>query len=185
MLKQKDIAKVASKLEIPVIVTDLLQGAEPFTDDAEYAIHEAISDMQPDSALLTIALSAAKVAGVRGLGASPAVQVLDLECRKIIEEYGALWLQNAENGGVKEDEAYDTLISTAEDLEGVACLLEDCMGFLERTNGDAAILCNIMSVQARAQAIVAEAYFEAMEAQVQVEPMIAASNIVQFPTKRV
>lgn len=184
MLKQKVIAKIASKLEVPVIVTDLLQGAEPFTDDAEYAVHEAISDMQPDSALLTIALSASKIAGVRGLGVSSAVQVLDLECRKIIEEYASLWLKNAESGGVKEDEAYDALTHTAEDLEYVACLLEDCMAFLERTNGDAAILCNIMSVQARAQAIVAEAYFEAMEEQVHMEPVIAVSNVVQFPTKR-
>lgn len=183
MMKQKDIAKVISKLEVPMVVSDLLQGAEPFTDDAEFALHEALSDMQPDSALLCIALSASKIAGVRGMDQSPAIKVLDIECRKIVEEYAGLWLKNAESGNVKEEEVYETLSRTAEDLEDMACFLEDCVGFLERTNGDAATICNIMSVQARAQAIVAEAYFDALD-QVEIEPMLAVSNVVQFPGKR-
>jgi hypothetical protein len=188
MLKAKDLASVASKLQIPVIVSDLLQGIEPITDDAEYALHETISDMQPDSALLCIAFCGAKIAGVRGLAAPP-VRILEMECRKIIEEYAMLWLKNAETGEVDEAQALETLSGAAEDLEDLAGLLENCMTYLGRTNGDAAIICDILSIQARAHALVAEAYFDAIGGtESVVEDVIAgqamADNVIPFPSKR-
>ncbi len=189
MLKQKELATVASKLQVPIIVSDLLHGDEPMTDEAEYALHEAISEMQPDSALLCIAMCGARIAGGRGLNA-PAVRLLGIECHKIIEEYAALWLSNAEDGDVDEEQAIEALSGTAEDLEDLAGLFEGCIAFLNRTNGDAAILCDIMSIQARAQALVAEAYFDALESvsEADVSPVIAeqamASNVIPFPSKR-
>lgn len=187
MIKSKDLASVASKLQVPVIMSGLLHGEEPFTDDAEYALHEMISEMQPDSALLCIALCGTKLANGKGLS-SPATRVLEMECRRVIEDYAVLWLRNAESGEVDEAQAFETLSGAQEDLEDLAGLLENCMSFLERRNGDAAILCEILSTQARAQALIAEAYFEALEGNVVIEPVIAqaamASNVIPFPVKR-
>jgi hypothetical protein len=190
MMKSKDLASVASKLEVPLIISDLLSGNEPMTDEAEYALHEAISEMQPDSALLCIALCGAKFTSVRGM-ASPAIRLLEMECRKIIDEYAMLWLHNAESGEVDEGQAFETLSGAAEDLEDLAGLFDNCVSYLERTNGDVAIICDIMSVQARSQALVAEAYFEALndepefevEAKVEV-PVALPSNVIKFPLHR-
>jgi hypothetical protein len=187
MLKPRDLASVASKLQVPLIVSDILNGTETFSDETEYALHEAISEMQPDSALLCIALCGTRIAGVMK---TTATRVLEMECRKIIDEYALLWLQNAEGGSVNADEAYETLCGTQEDLEYLAGLFENCTSGLERKSGDAAVLSVIMSVQASAQALIAEAYFEALEEAVTetVDPALAGplftDNVIQFPIQK-
>jgi hypothetical protein len=160
MLKPKDLANVAAKLQVPLIVSDILNGREELSDETEYALHEAISDMQPDSALLCIALCGVRIAGAGGV--SPSVRILEIECRKIIEEYAMLWLCNAENGEIDEVQAFETLSGAEEDLEALAGLFDNCMNLLERKNKNAAVLCNVMRVQARAQSLVAQAYFEVL-----------------------
>ncbi len=183
MLKPKDLASVASKLQVPLIVSDILNGTECLDDEAEYALHEAISEMQPDSALLCIALGGCKVAR---MGSSPSLRILEIECRKIVDEYALLWLKNAEGSVVDEEIALEALSGMAEDLEDLASLLENCITTLEKKNPDAAIVCNILSIQGRAQALVAEAYFEALEEAVapQIEIPVTASNVIRFPVQR-
>jgi hypothetical protein len=180
MLKSRDLASVATKLQVPLIVSDILNGAEELTDDVEYALHEAISELQPDSALLCIALCGAKLANAGGK--SPSMRVLEIECRKIVDEYALLWLHNAEGSDVDEDQAFETLSGAQEDLEDLSGLLDNCLNVFEHKNPDAAIICNILSIQASAQAVIAEAYFEAIGIEPVVpEVPILASNIIPFP----
>ncbi len=79
------------------MVADLLPYLEVLTGDEEYALHEMISEMQPDSALLAIAMSAAKIANANR-NFSPAFRFLSVECARIAEEYGPLWMRNAVGG---------------------------------------------------------------------------------------
>ncbi len=182
-LAPRDLAKVATKLQVPLIVSDILNGGEEIADETEYALHEAISEMQPDSALLCIALCGSKIAGMEN--STPAL-ILEMECRRIIEEYATLWLRNAEGNDIDADQAFEALSSTQEDLEDLAGLFDNCVVSLEKKSKDAAMLCNIMRIQARAQALVAEAYFETLEAQT-IDPVIiehvAADNVIPFPKR--
>jgi hypothetical protein len=184
MLKPKDLASVATKLQVPLIVSDILNGDERLDGDTEYSLHEAISEMQPDSALLCIALCGSKVAN---MAASSSMRILEIECRKIIEEYALLWLKNAEGNDVDENTALEALSGAAEDLESLAGLLENCLPLLERKNPNAAAVCEILHVQAQAQALVAEAYFEALEeasAAPEIEMPAMSSNVIPFPVQR-
>lgn len=56
MLSEKELAKLTNTLQIPMIVQGILDGQESFTPDMQYGLHEILSDYQPDSALLSIAL---------------------------------------------------------------------------------------------------------------------------------
>lgn len=180
MLKPRDLASVATKLQVPIIVSDILNGTEELSDETEYALHEAISELQPDSALLCIAMSGAKLANTGGK--ATCMRVLEIECRKIIDEYAMLWLRNAEGGSVDEDQAFETLSGAQEDLEDLSGLLDNCLSIFEHKNPDAAIICNILSIQASAQAVIAEAYFEAIGSEPVVPPVqTLPSNVIQFP----
>ncbi len=130
MLKPKDLANVVNKLQVPLVVSDILRGEERLTGDVQYAMHDAISEMQPDSALLCVALSVKKIASVYAR-TSPGMRVLDMECARVIEDYAELWLLNAENENVDEAQAFEAVSRTAEDLEGIAEMLEVNMGFLK------------------------------------------------------
>lgn len=190
-LKPEEFAAVINKLQVPVVISDIMRGEEFLTQDVHYALHESISDLQPDSALLCIALGARKIAGHQKKP-FPALQVLSMECDRIIGDYAAPWLRNAQEGTVSEEDAFDLLSTTAEDLEDIAALLGSCEAYLRTTDEDAATLCNIMRVQAQAHAMVAEAYFQMMEeeARAAMSPVIAeqamaASNVIPFRSKRV
>lgn len=184
-LGEKNLANIANKLEIPLVVSDILHDKERLTGDAQYAIHEAISDMQPDSALLCVALSVKKITSANAL-TSPGLRVVEMECARVIDEYAELWLKNAENGIVDEAEAFDVISRTAEDLESMADML-DTHACLVR-NRDARALCEIMAIQARAHALVAETYLEAIEQPLEIPaPAVArkalSGNIIRFPEK--
>lgn len=188
MLSDRDLAFVATELQVPLIVTDILDGRGELSGEDHYGLHDMISDLHPDSALLAIAISARKIARVYQT-ASPAIQVLVMECDRIIDEYGDLWIQNAQDQSINEGDIYNILVHTAEDLEGLAELLELNSDFLEAKDGQAAVLCDILSIQAKAQALVAEELIEtvATAATKQAPKMpsipaaIALDNVIPFP----
>lgn len=187
MLSEKNLAKLSNTLQAPVIVQDLLSGQAVLTDDVHYGIHDLISDYQPDSALLCIALSAKKIAGFCD-DVLPTIGLLGMECERIIHEYSTLWLQNAHRKTVNEDTVFETLIHVPEDLESLAELLEISSSLLEVKNGQAAALCEILSIQARAHALVAESFIMALESEASPDmflPVMASrnDNVIPFPAQ--
>lgn len=182
MLNNKDMATMIAKLQAPLVVADLLPYPEALTGDEEYALHEMISEMQPDSALLAIAASALKIANANR-NFSPAFRFLSMECARIVEEYGPLWMRNAEDNLADDDAVFETLSRTPEDLRDLAEMIEMCNMMSAKAAPKAAALGHVLAVQARAQSIVAEAYVEAMEAQ-EIEPVAVHTmrdNVVTFP----
>jgi hypothetical protein len=165
MLSNKELALVATKLQVPLIVSDILSGQGELTDDVHYGLHSVISDQQPDSALLCIALSGLKIANVFHR-ASPGISVLKIQCESVINDYAALWLQNAENEDVSEIDAMDALSCVSEDLEGLSELLDLAVGFLQSKDETAASLAKILSVQAKSQAMIADEFYGVLYSQV-------------------
>lgn len=184
MLQNKEIATLANKLQVPVVVSDILDGRDELSDDIQYGLHEIISDLQPDSALLAIAVSALKIAKIYEK-ASPAMTVLVMECERLMQDYGPLWLQNANNENLDHGDIFDILSLIPEDLEGLAELLSHNITFLRTKDEQAAALCNILYIQASAHAMVAETFIEAAHEaatpQPAIAPAILADNVVQFP----
>src|SRR5688572_11541683 len=91
MLNDKELATIANRLQVPLIISDILAGECELTDDVHYGLHSVISELQPDSALLSIALGALKIANAYHK-ASPGLAVLKLQCESIVDDYAAIWL---------------------------------------------------------------------------------------------
>jgi len=161
MLSDRDLAGLTNRLQVPVVVSDILNG-KVISDEIRYGLHEILSEMQPDSALLAIALGAHKVS-VRYSNLHPSLLVMKLEAARVINDYAQLWLDNARHANVNEEAARVRLSYVPEDLQSLSELLETASAFLQDINGDAAELCRIMMVQADAQSLVAEAFAEVIE----------------------
>ncbi len=157
MLNKKDSALLTSKLYVPMVVRDMLEATEPMADDEQYALHETISNLQPDSALLSIALAAKEISKAAAYP-SATLKVLGIECDRIIEDYAPLWLENAREKRIDEALVFDTLAGIPEDLEGLCDLLEVNTAFFASHDPKAAALCEILCIQAGAHALIAEEF---------------------------
>lgn len=191
MLQTQEFAQLTNTLQVPATMGQILRGEERFSDDIEYGLHEVISNMQPDTALLAIAVSAKTITAAHNVKNIPALNVLEMECDRIIEEYGEVWVQNAQNQPVDEDRIFDVLINTAEDLESLAELINTACSMLRGARNNAPHLCDILYVQATSHALIAEAYMEAADQAVEqyteelsANARMSQSNVIQFPIVR-
>lgn len=189
MLSNKEVATLTNKLQAPVVIADILAGREELSDEVHYALHEIISDMQPDSALLAIAASAATIARIYQ-NASPGMKVLKMECDRILEDYGSLWLQNARNEKIDESQVLDMLGHTPEDLESIAELLELNGVFLKAKDAQAATLCDILYIQSKAHAMIADEFIamandvsNRSDVKLPAMPVMMADNVIPFPVQ--
>ncbi len=187
MLNDKENALLRSKLQVPMVVRDILDEPSAIEDDTHYGLHEIISDLQPDSALLCIALAAKQIAAL-SVYQSSTLKVLNMECDRIISDYGPLWLRHAENSNIDEADVLDTLANICEDLEGIAELLEINTDFLRDHDEKSAVLCNILHIQASAHALIAEEFIGVLDSEEEeVETQIVETsvefhdNVVPFP----
>ncbi|MCF8496719.1 MAG: hypothetical protein K9G62_08675 [Alphaproteobacteria bacterium] len=189
-LSNRNLAILTSRLQIPVIVSDILDGREMLDGDMHYTLHEVISDMAPDSALLTIALCARTIAGRFAQGCA-SMKILELESDRIVDEYGGLWLLNANDESLDDQTVMDALDHAAEDLASLGELLDLNESYLRPVDVDAAALCEILFVQAKSHALIAEVFLEAAEGEPEEEDlseslMILSSlpdNVIPFPQK--
>lgn len=190
MLNKKDSALLTSKLYVPMVVRDILDADGPLADDEQYALHEVISDLQPDSALLCIALAAKQIAAAAAYP-SATLKVLEIECERIIDDYAPLWLEHARDQHTDSALVFDTLANIPEDLESLSELLEVNSAFFAGHDPKAAELCDILYIQAGAHALIAEEFIGVIdnEADEPVDFGIIAEtqkventdNIIQFP----
>ena len=188
MLNEIELAKLTNTLQIPLIVQDIMDDEASLTPDVQYGLHEVLSNYQPDSALLCIALSARKIAG-RYQDASTIMKVLKLECDRIIADYAELWIQNAENKNIDDNLVFDTLEAIPEDLEGIAELLEVGIAFLQTKNEDLGRLCEVLAIQARAQVLIADTFIDLLDQEPaadtatpdNVAPIAYNDNVIAFP----
>ena len=188
MLSDKDLAKLTNTLQVPLIVQDILDGEGILSPDVQYGLHEVLSDYQPDSALLCIALSARKIAAKFQYN-SPNMGIMKMECDRMIADYAELWINHAENKNVDDNVVFDTLEQIPEDLEALAELLEINMSLLRGPNKDFAGLSEILAIQARAQVLVADTFIDIMDQNDEPAQTLTSDqaippgndNVIQFP----
>lgn len=193
MLSEKELATVTNRLQVPLIVQDILSDYLEFTDDVRLALHEELSDDQPDSALLSIALAAQKIAN-SNIGNAAVMKIIHMECERIIAEYASIWLKNMQEKALDDNMVFETLVHIPEDLESLAELLDVAVIAFRLEESEAADLCEILSIQARAQALIAETYLESMDLnnedpwemhhgfdRIVADQESETNNVIQFP----
>lgn len=194
-LSMEDFSRLQANLVVPLIVGDIMIGAEPLDEEARYALHDALSEIDPDSALLAIALSAQHVAA-RYIGSIPVAVAVKFEAEKMLQEYGPEWLANYYGGPVDEANLFEMLQTLPEDLEGIADLL-DAMRASIIHDMAAKDLCEILSIQARAHMEVADYIISELETALHsdgdatADTLVATqmqshsgANIIPFPQHR-
>lgn len=191
LMPHKDIARLCTHLVVPVAVGDILYNQTPVNDEIQYALHEALSEMDPDTGLLAIAISAQHIA-VRHALKNPMAVALALEAEKIVDEYGPEWLLHAEGKPTVRDAKmiYDMLQLIPEDLECMADLIETVRAEISNENDQDIALCDILAIQARAHIEIAEYILEDSQknpsekyipAGAVKDAAAASDNIILFP----
>lgn len=162
MLHEKDLATLITKLEVPMVVGAAIENGGEMQDDIHYALHDLLADMQPDTALLAIALSAKTIAKAY-CGTGSGAEIVTMECDRIINEYGPLWLENARRGKINNNYLIGILENIPEDLECMDELIDINLSYAAYDNPAVAEICDILQIQAGAHAIIAEEFLSVME----------------------
>ena len=187
-MNDQDLAYMVNALEVPVAIRDILsdKSAGDISDEMHFALHDAISDMQPDAALLTIALSARHIIFAQGM-LTPSLQVLEMECKRLIADYAHLWIEEARTPGSVGDTAIlSALMTVPEDLEGMADMLQTASDFMLESEQKAQTLLTILHVQARAHSLIAQSFVEAIEEDksddiIATQLIATSENVIAFP----
>jgi len=192
MLNNQNLAILTTQLHVPIAARDAMEQRKEIEADAHYALHDALADMQPDAALLSIALTTKMIA--KGyVGSNSGTEILILECDRIIDEYGQIWLDNANKKNLNNGYLVQLLENIPEDLENMAELIELNLAYAAFDNPVIAEICEILQIQAGAHAIIAEEFLSVLEmaecqkrkcAKSVPENLIAANaadNVVSFP----
>lgn len=154
-LSQSQIDQLRQHLIMPLAVGDILHHDLPVEPDMQYGLHLALSEIDPDSALLAVALCAQQI-GEKTIKRAPIAAALIKEANFILEEYGATWLHHYKSGPMSNNDFEMVLQTIPEDLEGMADLLDALVADLDDDNSAPALLASLVSIQARAHMEIAD-----------------------------
>lgn len=189
-LNKAELAALHAKFVVPLVVQDMLRGVEPLDDVAEYSMHDIIGELQPDTALLCIALCAQNV-GAHSAHL-PIGKTLECCAGRIIDEYGPLWLAYEQGRMDGDDKTIAGLLAAIpEDLEEMGDLLLTLCGELGEHHAIPAILCDVLGAEAHMHMEFAELKLEQLAMLDHEKPeqprqiqLKGGSNVVIFPQYR-
>jgi len=122
-ITEDQLEKLREHLIVPLAISDILSHDLEVEPDMQYGLHMALSEIDPDSALLAIAICASDIAQ-KNMMASPIAAGLAREANNIIEDYGPTWLHHYNRGPMSPNEFEAVLDTVPEDLEAMADLLD-------------------------------------------------------------
>lgn len=182
-LTDDDLARLHAKFVVPLAVSGMLRGDEELDDGAEYALQDIIAQLQPDTALLCMALCAQHIA--IGTSHVPVGRALGLEAGKLVEEYGPLWLAHEAGKPDIDPDMVDAAIAEVPgNLELMRDLFEAACGVLGEEMAVPAILCDILARQADMHREYAELALDRVYySEKPGTPTAAGSNVIPFPLR--
>ncbi len=161
-LTKNDLNQLQHHLIVPLAVADILHHNLHVELDMQYGLHTALSEIDPDSAMLAIALCARDIAE-KCIHDFPIAAALQKEANEIITEYGPTWLHHYKNAPIRP-EAYEAILETVpEDLEAMADLMDALCGDIGNDNETICALATLLSIQARAHMEIANFVLEEIE----------------------
>lgn len=177
---EQQLALLKNKLQLPLIARDYLLADETPNAESRYALHEMMSNLQPQDALLCAAFILKEISSF-GEKQNPAEILLHRECDQIIACYAN-----------KDDfnETNVTLHVFANDMERFAELIDLCQLSYDIMNEKASDLLEIISTQIHAHITIVDTVLDMMDGaqhkkMLKSAPIISgykADNVVMFPT---
>lgn len=149
-LNESQIIRLHRELIAPLAVHEIVRGYGCLDETARYTLDVMITEFQPDTALLCIALCAAHIAETHS-SALPIAGTLGLEASRIVHDMGPFWLAHADGRLAREHEMHviDLLEQMPEDFEALGDLLMALRAHLNEES-DSAVLCEILAQNAQA-----------------------------------
>lgn len=146
-LNDQQLATLHARFVVPIAIQMILNDTEQLDEACESALHECLSELQPDTGLLCLALCAQHVAGAAPV--SPIVKMLAISAARMADEYGAALLAESGRGAepLSDCDALLLLQQVPEDLEELATLLDAVLAQADPHSPEG-LLCDILSVQA-------------------------------------
>lgn len=175
----QNLANLKNRLQMPLIVRDLLITQEQPNAEENYGLHEMLSDYSAEDALLTAAFTMQEIAAHQNVAVSD-LAFLHLECERLIERYAARDDLFQENEELWSETQSDMVSEIAEDIEGFLDLLSLCILSFEITAPKIHKILTILDVQLQAQLIIIDEV-QAMLDNLETQPHAQTGNVIQFP----
>lgn len=180
---EQDLALLKNKLQLPLIARDYLSENEAPASESRYALHEIMSNLQPQDALLCAAFILKEIASFDS-GMATTQSWLHRECDALIACY-------ANKDHLNESDI--TLPVLVRDMENFTELLDLAFLSYDVLNPKAAELLDIIVTQMHAQVTIVETVLEMTEAAehapehklfaaAPINTGYMADNVVMFPT---
>lgn len=132
---------------LPVVIRQMMQGLEPLDQVAALTMHDILGELEPDTALLCIALSARKIA--LHCAHMPAAGILEKETDRQIAYYGPLWLiHTRQNDTLDDQEIFALLSHIPDDLQALSQFIGNMRAQINIEDRVPGILCEILGIQA-------------------------------------
>ncbi len=147
--------QMKQQLIVPLAVSDILKHNIHVEPDMQYGMHMALSEVDPDSALLAIAICAQDLAK-QTIRQVPIAAALEKEASEILSHYGPRWVRNNVNSPISTAHYEEILETVPEDLESLADLLDALQADLPAGHSNVTTIANILSIQARAHMEIAD-----------------------------
>ena len=183
-LSEKKMALLKNKLEMPLVVRDLLITKQAPAEDATYALHTLMSNMQPEDAILCAAFTMKEIASFEA-DMSDDTKFLHMECDRIIERYSVRKDIAEENPDLWAETESDMLPVIADDISDFLELVFLCYMSLEVTNPNTADILKIITTQLQSQLVIIDEVLslqDNLELQSTTEGSgDAEGNIIVFP----
>lgn len=182
----QDMALMTTRLQLPAVVDDILAGKTPLSEDMTYSLHELISNMPPDMALLAMSVAGQKILA-QSASDSPDIRNFERQSQNVIAGLGAEWMNMTENPDEYAHlDTSDILEYIPEDLEALSDFANTAADYFQDVPTR---LLNIFKIQARTQAMIADAFLEEFYSGKEKELAVCASsskpdidnNVIPFP----
>jgi len=158
-LTADQITLLHNKLVVPVAISDILTYGLDVEAEMQYGLHEALSEVEPDCALLAIALSAQYIAKATN-GTQVIAGALSAEAGNTLADYAPAFIRDVKRGSLPEENFLDVLETVPEDLEALADLLDALIADIEDDLSTISTLAGVLSIQARAHMEIANYILE-------------------------
>ena len=154
-ISQKQVELLNQELIVPIAVSDITTYDLVIEPDMQYGLHMALSEIDPDSALLAIALCIPSIAD-KAMEDAPIAAILKNEAKNLINDYAPTWLYHHQNPPLSEENYFNIMKHVPEDLESLADLLDVLCSEIDDEDSIIHVLANLLSIQARAHMDIAE-----------------------------
>ncbi len=154
-LTTEEFDQLRQHLIVPLAVSDILTHDLDVQPDMHYGLHLALSEVDPDSALLAIAICAGDIA-TKANHLSPIAAAISKESMDILGDYAPNWMHKNINTPMPSHVYEEILETVPEDLEGLADLMDALYADIHNDNHEIATLLKLLSIQARAHMEIAD-----------------------------